>query len=161
MKSVKFFAAIGILLLEGCATTERTRSISFGEVTLPTPNTNLSLQYSKDDFIILGDVNISKTFTHKKNESSHDNSSNSVTYRNVGQLATGVPVILSGNVKLQTSDQDNDISELIYEVYSKYQDIDYLVFPKIFIESIRTSDLNVNDTINATIKGTAVKLKLK
>ena len=161
MKSVKYFAAIGILLIEGCATSERTRSISFGEVTLPTPNTNLSLQYSKDDFVILGDVNISKTFVHKKDESNHNNSSNSVAYRNIGQLATGVPVILSGNAKLQSGDQDNDISELIYEVYSKYQDIDYLVFPKIIFETIRTSDLNVNDTISATIKGTAVKLKIK
>lgn len=165
MNATKYLTiSIAVITLSSCSSSsERIRSMYVGEIPLPSPD-KLNLTFTKDDLIVLGEIDISRTFIRSNNERIRTKSLDGVIIKNLGQLSSDVPLIMKGGAQLSGFQlQDNDINELVYDVYTKYPEIDYVVFPKIFAEVNRQSDemSGSKDSVIARLKGTAVKLKFK
>lgn len=157
--------AFAAILLASCSSSSpvRIRSMNVGEIPLPSSD-KLNLTFTKDDLIVLGDIDVSRTFIRRENARIRTKSIDGTIVKNLGQLSSDVPLIIKGGAQISGFQlQDEDVNELVYDVYTKYPDIDYIVFPKIFAEVNRQpwDGSAPKDSVIARLKGTAVKLKFK
>jgi len=162
MKSIIVICCIMAISLLSCTTAkESTDYRVFGSINRPTIDIQVDLKLDRSNIIELGKIDETIEYTQDTNTKSSSNDSSSLISKiayisNLINKDDGMVYLRDNNPRLF----DEALGELAGECLLKYPDMDYILFPKIYIEIGSENSLsNSISRYKMRLMGTAVQIK--
>jgi hypothetical protein len=162
MKKIVMIMIGTILVLSSCTTTkESSQYRSFGSINRPTIDVQVDIKINQNNLIELGKIDEVIEYTQDQSASPSINNGDIAVYKlaYISNLITkddGLASMREKNPALF----DEAIGELAGQCIVKYPDMDYILFPKIYVEiGSENSMSNIISRYKMRLTGTAVQLK--
>ena len=162
MKTILSVLSLFMLIIVSCETTNNQFIKRTGQIYLPDPEVKLVLTYTNEDIEVIGNIDITRSIELNSFYQYLNNQSGSID-EHYGLIFNEKSLQVDDFIFKNTENpEDMLIREIIYDVITKYPELDYILFPKIEVTKKSSTGTINGDTYQLSIrlKGKAVRIKI-
>jgi hypothetical protein len=163
MKKAVLLSVISMILLISCATNQKTSYATVGAIHLPEPEVRLKLTFEREDLELLGNIDIRRKIA--MSGYSAPAGKDAVLESKIGLLLNGsLPLIVylspSSSWSAGSSREQEIVRLLTYEAIQQYPDMDYMLFPRVYVErsTERLDFISSREYLDIRLTGRAVRI---